>query len=64
MESVVKFFKEVRLELSRVEWPKRDEFTGATTVVLVVVALFSIFLLFVDRSIVVVLSRIFGVGGL
>ncbi len=46
---VVQFLKEVRAEMARVEWPKRDEFIGATIVTLVLVAFFTIYLGAVDR---------------
>jgi len=51
MEQLNKFLKEVRLELSRVEWPKRNEFIGATIVTLILVLFFTIFLGLVDLSI-------------
>jgi preprotein translocase subunit SecE len=51
MQQLNKFFKEVRLELSRVEWPKRSEFIGATIVTLILVLFFTIFLGLVDTSI-------------
>ena len=35
--NVMQFLKEVRFELSRVEWPKPDEFIGATIVTLLLV---------------------------
>ncbi len=55
---VVRFLKEVRAELARIEWPKPDEFVGSTMVVLVLVALFSIFLFGVDRAIAWVIWKI------
>ncbi len=49
MKSIPQFLKEVRIELSRVEWPKRDDFIGATIVTLVLVLFFTIFLGAVDK---------------
>ena len=46
--TVVQFFREVRFELSKVEWPKFDEWVGSTLVVLVLVCFFSIYLGLVD----------------
>jgi preprotein translocase SecE subunit len=44
MKDVIQFFSEVRLELSRVVWPKFDEFIGSTLVVIVIVTVFAIYL--------------------
>jgi preprotein translocase subunit SecE len=48
MNQVTKFLKEVRVELSRVEWPTVNEWMGATAVTLILVVFFAIFLGFVD----------------
>lgn len=48
MKKVTQFFKEVKIELSRVEWPKTNEWIGATIVTLILVVFFSIFLGLVD----------------
>ena len=48
MRDIAKFVNEVKLELSRVIWPKRDEFIGATIVVIFLVAVLSIYLGLVD----------------
>ena len=44
MKDIGKFFGEVRLELSRVVWPKYDEFVGATVVVIFFVAIMMAYL--------------------
>jgi len=49
MNSVVRFLSEVKLELSRVIWPKRDEWIGSTIVVLFLIAVFSLYLFGVDK---------------
>lgn len=51
MSMVSQFLKEVRTELARIEWPKKDEFIGSTMVVLILVCMFAIFLGGVDRII-------------
>lgn len=48
--NVVQFLKEVRTELSRVEWPKPDEFIGATIVTLLLVLFFTVYLGLVDKA--------------
>ena len=42
--------KEVRAEMARVEWPKTDEFIGATIVTLMLVLFFTIYLGLVDKA--------------
>ncbi|MBA3954008.1 preprotein translocase subunit SecE [Candidatus Dependentiae bacterium] len=49
MNQISQFLKEVKVELSRVEWPKLDEWVGATAVTLILVVFFAIFLGLVDR---------------
>ncbi|MBA2306636.1 preprotein translocase subunit SecE [Candidatus Dependentiae bacterium] len=57
---VVQFLKEVRAEMARVEWPKRDEFVGATIVTLLLVAFFTVYLGIIDRvNKVVIYDKIF-----
>jgi preprotein translocase subunit SecE len=48
IKNVTQFAKEVLLELSKVTWPKFDEFLGSTIVVLVLVTFFSIYLGLID----------------
>lgn len=50
MKQVSQFLKEVRIELSRVEWPKKEEFIGATIVTLILVCFFTVFLGVVDKA--------------
>jgi preprotein translocase SecE subunit len=47
---VVRFLKEVRAEMARVEWPKTEEFIGATIVTLMLVVFFTIYLGLVDKA--------------
>jgi preprotein translocase SecE subunit len=42
------FFKEVRSEFLKVEWPKRDDFIGSTIVTLMFILFFIIFLGAID----------------
>ena len=53
-----KFIQEVRVELSRVEWPKPEEFIGATLITLMLVLFFTIFFFLVDGIIKVVLHQV------
>jgi len=44
MKNVGTFFKEVKVELSKIIWPTREEFIGATVVALIVILAFTLFL--------------------
>lgn len=48
------FFREVKVETKKVNYPSREELTGSTRVVIITVLLVAIFLGFIDIS----LSRI------
>lgn len=50
MKQITQFLKEVSTELSRVEWPKRNEFIGATIITLILVFFFTVYLGLVDRA--------------
>ena len=50
MKDIAKFLSEVRLELSRVLWPKYDEWIGATVVVIFLTAILSLYLGLVDKG--------------
>lgn len=51
MEKVVTFLQEVRQELQKVTWPTFREFVDATTVALIVIALFAIYFGIIDYGI-------------
>ncbi|MGZ6250413.1 MAG: preprotein translocase subunit SecE [Candidatus Chromulinivorax sp.] len=44
MKNVGNFLQEVKVELSKIVWPTRQEFIGATIVALVVILAFTLFL--------------------
>jgi preprotein translocase subunit SecE len=46
----IQFLREVKAELKKVAWPSRKQTIGSTAVVLVVVAIISLFLGFVDMG--------------
>jgi preprotein translocase subunit SecE len=50
MKDVIQFLNEVRLELSKVVWPKVDEWIGSTIVVLILVLVFALYLKAVDTG--------------
>ncbi len=49
--NLLKFFREVRMELSRVVWPNRRQTVVYTAVVLVAVAFITVLLYVVDTSV-------------
>ena len=51
MRDVMQFVYGVRSELSKVIWPKRDEFIGSTIIVLVLVTFFALYLFGLDSII-------------
>lgn len=58
MKQFPQFLQEVKLELSRVEWPSFQEFVGSALVALVVVIAFAIFLGTADKLISVIAKYI------
>ncbi len=44
MKNIGTFFKEVKVELSKIVWPTREEFIGATIVALIIILAFTLFL--------------------
>jgi preprotein translocase, SecE subunit, bacterial len=57
-----KFFREVRAELKRVQWPSRRETMVYTGVVAVVVVVVTIYLGLVDLGISTVINKIISFG--
>ena len=48
MNKLVKFLKEVRIELAKVSWPKREELWESTLIVIVVSLMMAVFIGAVD----------------
>ena len=48
VNEIIKFLREVKVELKKVSWPSRKETIGSTSVVLVVVIIVAIFLGLID----------------
>lgn len=59
IKNVTQFVKEVHVELSKVSWPKFDEFIGSTIVVLVLVTFFSVYLGLIDLGLSELMRRVF-----
>ncbi len=56
------FFKEVKQEYKNVNWPTKDQVLSSTGVVLVFVAVFSIFLGLVDFGVDKIVKLILGIN--
>ena len=58
----IAFMQEVRQEVAKVTWPTRKEVSITTLMVLIMVALASIFFLLVDQSLSWLVRLVLGVG--
>jgi len=59
-ERTVGFLREVRTELSKVNWPSRNELIGSTTVVIVITLALAAFVGVIDFILSIILSRLLG----
>jgi preprotein translocase subunit SecE len=55
----VQFLREVKIELKKVTWPSRQQTTGSTLVVIVLVIIISLFLGIVDMGLSTVIRAVF-----
>jgi len=53
------FLKDVSLEVKKTSFPSRAEVTNTTTVVVVVVAIFGVYLWIVDQVVFSILNKVF-----
>jgi len=59
-ERAIDFLREVKAELTKVNWPSQSELTGSTTVVIVLTIILSVFVGFIDFMLSALLSRLLG----
>lgn len=59
MKNIMQFLSEVKVELSRIEWPNKKEWMGATLITLFLVIVAAIFLGVVDRVFSLMIRQIF-----
>jgi preprotein translocase subunit SecE len=50
MNKIIGFLQEVKIELSKVVWPKKDELIGSSIIVCLIAIIFAIILGFMDFS--------------
>ncbi|MGB9779918.1 MAG: preprotein translocase subunit SecE [Caldanaerobacter sp.] len=55
---IVKFFREVKAEMKKVTWPNKDTLVTYTEIVLIVMALFTIFIFLIDSAFSYILKLI------
>lgn len=59
----LEFFRQVRTETAKVTWPTRRETIVTTIMVLIMVALASVFFFVVDQVLSIGISFLLGIGG-
>ena len=59
---VAGFFNDIKLEMSKVSWPMKDELIGSTIIVIVSLAILSLFIgacdLFLSKVVNIIMTRI------
>lgn len=63
VKGAFQFLRDVKVELSKVVWPRFDEFVGSTIVVLIVMVLFSLYLGLLDFAFTRLTQYIFALYG-
>jgi preprotein translocase subunit SecE len=58
-QKITKFLQEVRLEMSKVSWPTRDELKSTTSIVIVLTLILSVFIWLVDKILEGLLNLIY-----
>jgi preprotein translocase subunit SecE len=59
---LMRFFSDVRSELTRVTWPTRSEVVATTIVVIIVSAVIGLYLYLVDIGLSALMTKFFKVG--
>ena len=59
-ERAIDFLREVKAELTKVNWPSQSELTGSTTGVIVLTIILAVFVGFIDFMLSALLSRLLG----
>jgi len=60
VKKILDYLRKVKAELDKVAWPTRNDLTNSTAVVLVLVAVCTVFLGMVDYVLYTVVTRILG----
>ncbi len=59
-KKIANFFKEVQLEMTRVNWPTRSELRGSTSVVVLVTLAFTVFTFVIDNILKYLFDLLYG----
>ncbi len=59
-KKAIRFFKEVRVEMSRVTWPSYEELKSSTIVVILVSLAFALFIFVVDNIFKYIFNLLYG----
>ena len=59
-EKIKRFFKEVKIELTKVSWISSQELAGSTLVVIIVSLLLAMFIGVIDKILGIIMSFILG----
>ena len=59
-ERAIDFLREVKAELTKVNWPSQSELIGSTSVVIVLTIIIAIFVGLIDFMLSALLSRLLG----
>jgi preprotein translocase subunit SecE len=60
IQKFFEYLKKVKAEMEKVAWPTRKELTSSTGVVLVLVAIVTVFLAIIDFFLYTIITRILG----
>ena len=60
--SPIQFFRQVKQEVKKITWPTRKEVTRTSTMVIILVALATLFFFFVDQILGWIIQVILGMG--
>jgi preprotein translocase subunit SecE len=63
IQAITDYFRDVRVEMSKVSWPSRRELRDSTLVVIVMVIMVSIFIGIVDRGLTVAFQALIKMVG-
>lgn len=59
---VTAFFKDIKIEMTKVAWPTKDELIGSTAIVLISLAILSAFIgvcdIFLSKLVNIIMSRL------
>jgi preprotein translocase subunit SecE len=61
IQKILDYIRKIKAEMDKVAWPTRKDLTNSTGVVLVLVAIVTVFLGIVDYILYVVITQILGI---